>query len=99
MNTTQHKAAPTADLAAMERPRLSPADIVRLVPPSHCTHTPKTPALDLADRLISDPGSSHWLRAALVGALRRDLVDAANDCELVLSVLLARLAELEEVRS
>jgi hypothetical protein len=99
MKTTQHKAAPAADLAAIERPRLSPSDIARLVPPSHCTYTPQTPALDLADRLISDPGSSHWLRAALVGALRRDLVDAANDCELVLSVLLARLAELEEVRS
>lgn len=99
MKTAQHKAAPAADLAAIERPRLSPADIARLVPPSYCTHTPQTPALDLADRLISDPASSHWLRAALVGALRRDLVDAANDCELVLSVLLARLAELEEVRS
>jgi hypothetical protein len=99
MKTIRHKAAPAADLAAIERPRISPAEIVRLVPPSYCTHTPKTPALDLADRLIGDPGSSHWLRAALVGALRRDLVDAANDCELVLSVLLARLAELEEVRS
>ncbi len=29
MNTTQHKAAPAADLAAIERPRFSPSDIAR----------------------------------------------------------------------
>lgn len=89
----------SADFAAIERPRITPAQLAALVPPSHCTHAPSSPALDLADRLVNDPASSHWLRAALVGALRRDLVDAANDCELVLSVLLARLGELEEVAS
>lgn len=51
-------------------------------------------ALDLADRLTNDPAASNWLRYNLPTALGRDPVDAVNDCELLLSILTARLEEL-----
>lgn len=96
MKTTQHKpAASAAPFATVERPRISPADLARLVPPSNCSRPPTSSALDLADRILNDRASSHWLRSAIVGAFRRDLVDAANDAELLLSVISARLEELQ----
>lgn len=49
-----------------------------------------------AERLLNDCASSHWLRSALASALRRDPVDAAQDAELLLSVLLAKLEEVEQ---
>jgi hypothetical protein len=45
----------------------------------------------LAERILNDRAASKWLQAALSSALRRDVVDAANDAELLLSVLLARV--------
>jgi hypothetical protein len=51
-------------------------------------------ALDLADRITNDPAASHWLRYNLAIALGRDAVDAVNDCELLLSILTARLEEI-----
>jgi len=53
-------------------------------------------ALSLADRILNDRAASHWLQAALASSLRRDLVDAVSDAELLLSVLTARLEELQE---
>lgn len=52
-------------------------------------------ALAFADRLLNDCATSQWLRAGLASALRRDPVDAAQDAELLLSVLLARLEEVQ----
>mgnify|MGYP001810094013 CR=1 FL=1 len=96
MKTTQHKpAASAAPFATVERPRLSPEHLARLVPPSHCTQPAHSSALDLADRIINDRACSAWLYSALIGALRRDLVDAANDAELLLSVITARLEEVQ----
>ncbi len=37
--------------------------------------------------LLGDPSTSLWMRNALVSALRRDLVDAVNDAELLAHVL------------
>ena len=51
-------------------------------------------ALDLADRLVNDRCASNWLRHNLVSTLSRDPVDAVNDCELLLSILTARLEEI-----
>lgn len=79
-----------ADFSAVESPALF------VIPaPSHCTHAPHSSALDLADRLINDRTISAWLSCALVHNLNRDLVDAINDAELLLSVLTARLEELQ----
>ena len=40
------------------------------------------------DEVLGDPAASHWLKTALLCALGRDPVDAANDSE-----MLARLLE------
>ena len=87
---TQVRGMP-ADFAAIESPRPARATL----PPSHCTHTPASSALNLADRLVTDPTTSYWLRAALVRCLARDLADAVSDVELLLSVLHGRLEELQ----
>lgn len=41
---------------------------------------------------LDAPGTSHWLREALLKAVERDPVDAANDAE-VLAELLVRLCD------
>jgi hypothetical protein len=46
-------------------------------------------------RLVSDPGVSFWLRDALLSALQRDPVDAANDAEVLFAVLDRRAIEVE----
>ena len=38
-------------------------------------------------QILSRPGLSHWFKGALVSALDRDPVDAANDAELLAMVL------------
>ncbi len=40
--------------------------------------------------ILEDPSASFWLRQALRGALARDPVDAANDAEMLVSLLDAR---------
>lgn len=85
----------TPDFAAIDRPILAPALLADYCAPSHCQHTPHSAALDLAERLINDPGTSTWLRAAVGSALRRDLVDATADAEILLSILAARLEEIQ----
>ena len=46
-------------------------------------------ALPSVDEVLADPTASFWLRNALLAALSRDPVDAANDAE-VLAALLDR---------
>ncbi|HSG21509.1 MAG TPA: hypothetical protein VLA64_00975 [Azonexus sp.] len=48
------------------------------------------------ERLVSDPGVSFWLRDALLSALQRDPVDAANDAEMLFAVLDKRAIEVRE---
>ncbi len=38
-------------------------------------------------QMLADPGLSHWFKRALLSALERDPVDAANDAELLYIVL------------
>jgi HEAT repeat protein len=63
-------------------------------PASYCTRSHSS-ALDLADRLISEPDCSTWLRGAVIRALGRDPVDAVADAEILLSILSARLEEIQ----
>jgi hypothetical protein len=43
------------------------------------------------DDVLRDPAASFWLKTALRTALERDPVDAANDAEMLLRLLDARL--------
>lgn len=43
--------------------------------------------------LLASPATSSWLKSALQRALERDPVDAANDAELLASLLAARFDE------
>ena len=43
--------------------------------------------LPSAEELLKDPATSFWLRNALIAALSRDPVDAANDAEILARVL------------
>lgn len=43
-----------------------------------------------AETLLASPAASFWLRGCLSSALDRDPVDAANDAELLASVLISR---------
>ncbi len=56
---------------------------------------PAGSALNLAERILNDRASSNWLIGALAAALRRDIVDSVHDCELLLSILTARLEEIQ----
>ncbi len=80
--------------STIERPALSPSALADRVAPSYCTRQHSS-ALDLAARLIADRSTSFWLVAALNRSLGRDIVDAVSDAELLLSVLSARLEELQ----
>ena len=44
--------------------------------------------------VLRDPAASFWLKNALKTALERDPVDAANDAEILLHLLNARLRTL-----
>ena len=48
------------------------------------------------ENVLRDPAASFWLKAALRTALERDPVDAANDAEMLLRLLDARLNALLE---
>ncbi len=41
-----------------------------------------------------DPAASYWLKVALAESLKRDIVDAVNDVEVLLEVLKERLKEV-----
>jgi len=84
-----------ADFDAITPPAISPTQIAQAIPPSHCEFPPHSSALDLADQIINDPATPYWVAAALVGAFHRDICDAVNDAEILLSVLSARLEELQ----
>lgn len=43
--------------------------------------------LPTVEQILSDPATSQWLKQALSSALERDLVDAANDAELLAKML------------
>lgn len=82
--------------STIERPALSPSALADRVSPSYCSHPAGSSALALAARLIDDRSTSFWLVSNLNRALSRDIVDAVTDAELLLSVLSARLEELNE---
>lgn len=46
--------------------------------------------------VLADPDTSEWLRAALQAALKCDAVRAANDVEMLRSVLHRRIADQHE---
>lgn len=48
--------------------------------------------LPLIEEVLNDPAASNWLKSALMAALQRDAVDAANDSAL-LAALLDRRAD------
>ena len=48
--------------------------------------------MPLIEEVLSDPAASNWLKNALMAALQRDAVDAANDSAL-LAALLDRRAD------
>lgn len=52
-------------------------------------HQPSTPDVD---EILASPSVSFWLKDALRSALQRDPVDAANDAELLASILAKRSA-------
>lgn len=43
--------------------------------------------LPSVDELLNDPSTSLWFRDALIAALLRDPIDAANDAEILARVL------------
>lgn len=49
-------------------------------------HTHKCHVPDV-ETVLSDPSASYWLKNALQAALGRDIVDAANDAEVLFSIL------------
>ena len=85
----------TSPHSTIERPALSPSALADRTAPSYCNRPAHSSALDLADRLIAEPDCSIWLRGAIVRALGRDPVDAVADAEILLSVLSARLEEIQ----
>jgi hypothetical protein len=44
--------------------------------------------------ILNDPSASYWFKDSLRSALRRDIVDAANDAEVLAEVLADRCEEL-----
>ena len=44
--------------------------------------------------ILDDPGASDWLKEALRSALKRDPVDAANDAEVLATLLVYRAAKI-----
>ena len=51
------------------------------------------------DEVLADPSASFWLRNALLAALSRDPVDAANDAEVLVRLLDRRWREILETSS
>jgi hypothetical protein len=91
-----HASGRPLDFAAVEKPFVTPAALADRIAPSYCSRPAQSSALALADRLARDPGTSYWLAQQLRTMLRTfDPVDAVNDAELLLSVLSARLEEIQ----
>ncbi len=44
--------------------------------------------------ILDDPAASRWLKEALRSALKRDPVDAANDAEVLATLLVYRAAKI-----
>ena|SRR5579871_1607774 len=55
--------------------------------------------LPTIDEVLADPSASVWLRKALLAALSRDPVDAANDAEVLARLLDRRCREILEANS
>jgi len=51
------------------------------------------PVTESVDQILSDPSTSHWLRSALSTILMRDPVDAQNDVDKLLGVLVNKQNE------
>jgi hypothetical protein len=41
-------------------------------------------------RILTDPAASDWLKHSMIDALSRDPIDAANDAEILCSLLASR---------
>lgn len=54
------------------------------------------PSDDEIRQILNGPGTSHWLKNALMAALDRDPVDAVNDAELLAMVLGHRAEQISE---
>lgn len=55
--------------------------------------------LPTIDQILADPSASLWLRNALLAALSRDPVDAANDADVLARLLDRRCREILEANS
>jgi hypothetical protein len=51
------------------------------------------PVTESVDQILSDPATSHWLRSALSTILMRDPVNAQNDVDKLLGVLVNKQNE------
>jgi hypothetical protein len=51
------------------------------------------PVTESVDQILSDPSTSHWLRSALSTILMRDPVNAQNDVDKLLGVLVNKQNE------
>jgi len=60
-----------------------------------------TEAVELStiEEVLADPSASFWLRNALLAALSRDPVDAANDADVLARLLNNRCREILEAKS
>jgi hypothetical protein len=54
----------------------------------------KTPIHERLNTILNDPSANYWLKDSLRSALRRDVMDAANDAEILAEVLSDRCADL-----
>jgi hypothetical protein len=64
-------------------------------PASVATETFELPTID---QVLADPSASFWLRNAVLAALSRDPVDAANDADVLARLLDKRCREILEAR-
>ena len=53
-----------------------------------------TPSKDLVSRIEADFAASYWLKGAVRSAMNRDILDALNDAETLVTVLRTRLNEV-----
>lgn len=49
---------------------------------------------DEINQLLNDDAVSYWLKSALIGALKRDPIDALNDAEILFSTLFRRASAI-----
>lgn len=58
--------------------------------------TPPTSLIPTADEVLRNPAISYWLKDALLAALERDPVQAANDAQLLFDILDAHASVVVE---